>query len=410
MNGQDELIKREPAYAWFLLVAAFLLMSLAFGGLGSFGIFLKPVVAEFGWSRGEASMGYAVLSFSAAILGLLWGYFADRWGSRWVTILATLAMPFALFILSRTETLWQFYFAYFFFGGFGFSALFSPVMATVGFWFEKNKGLAIGLVAAGGAVGNSVAAFSARILITDYGWQEAYFILAISYLLIGVPAALVIREAPARIAAKNNAEARNFIDTVYPTGPKETTFWIAIASVFCCICMAIPLVHVAPLISDLGYSPEIAASVLMAVIVAGIPGRIFGGLLGGRIGALKNYIFFSLGQTVLAFLFPQVAGLTTIYILAIGFGLFYSGDMVANIFCLRVMISAEYAGRALGVAVGFGMVGMGLGGYIGGVLFDSTGDYVWSFAVASIAGVVNLLILVLFNMRRKHQISQLALA
>jgi len=92
-----------------------------------------------------------------------------------------------LFMLSRTETLWQFYLSYFIFGGLGFSALFSPVMATVGFWFEKHKGLAIGLVAAGGAAGQGVVPFCAQLLITNYDWQSAFifcrsFIWLLEYL------------------------------------------------------------------------------------------------------------------------------------------------------------------------------------------------------------------------------------
>jgi len=220
--------------------------------------------------------------------------------------------------------------------------------------------------------------------------------------------ALLIREAPARLAARGDANSGSVTESDYPIAPNEAITWTSIAVIFCCICMAVPIVHVVPLVSDRGIAPEIAASVLMVIMVAGILGRLFGGVLGGRIGALPAWIFFSLGQTVLAILFPHVAGLTGTYLLAVAFGILYSGDMVAILYCLRVMVPAEFAGRALGIGSGLGMVGMGLGGYIGGALYDFTGSYDWSFAAASIAGVVNLFILAMFFRRQKRQITLLA--
>lgn len=403
------MAKHDQPYAWIVAIASAGFMGLAFGGLGTVTVFLKPMVSAFGWSRGEASMGYTVMSLSAAILGLFWGYFADRWGCRWATIIAALSMSGAFFILSRTETLWQFYLGYSIFGGFGFAALVSPVTANAGFWFEKNKGLAIGMVSAGGAVGAGGVPFFARWLITDYGWQSAFFVLSICFLAIALPLVFLIREAPARLAARGNAVSGSAGNTDYPIAPNEAVSWIAIAAFFCCVCMAVPLVHVVPMISDRGISPQIAASVLMVIMTAAILGRILGGISGERFGALPAYIFFSLGQTLLAFLFPHIAGLTGLYILAIMFGVLYSGDMVSIPYCLRVMVPAEFAGRGLGIATGLAMVGMGFGGYMGGALHDFTGDYIWSFAAASLAGVINLIILAMFLQRRKRQIALQAL-
>ncbi len=369
------------------------------------------MIAEFGWSRGQTSMGYGALSFAAAVLGILWGVVSDRWGSRWLIVMAALAMPAALFMLSRTEALWQFYLAYVVFGGLGFAALFGPIMATVGFWFKKNTGLAIGLVAAGGAAGQGLIPFLADMLITDHGWQEAYSTLAVVYLVFGLPLALLIREAPARLAARKNAGtagAAGVNDGHYLMPPRAVMTWLSVAVIFCCICMSLPIVHVVPLVTDRGLSPEIGASVLMTLMLAGILGRIFGGVLGGIIGALPTYIIFSISQTTLAFLFPHVPGLTGLYLLAILFGIAYSGVMVIITYCLRVMIPPRIAGSALGVVGFFGMFGMGLGAYLGGVLFDLTGDYVWSFATASMAGVINLCILAMFHGRRKQIVSRLA--
>ncbi len=410
MSENNDNVVDEPRYAWVLAAAGCILMALSFGGLGSVGVFLKPMVNEFGWSRGNASMGYTILSLGAAAFGLVWGYVADKWGSRGAIFASTLAMPIALFILSRTESLWQFYLGYFVFGAVGFAAMFSPMMATVGFWFEKHKGIAIGIVAAGGAVGQGIIPFSARLLITDFSWQDAYLFLAIGYLIIGVPVAFIVREAPVRLAARDSASTGSSVETDYPFSPNQAIIWISFAALFCCICMAVPIVHVVPLVSDRGISPEIAASVLMVIMTAGILGRLLGGVAGGKFGAIPAYMFFSFGQTVLAFLFPHVSSLTGTYVLAAIFGVIYSGDMVAILYCSRVMVPPKYAGKALAIGSGMGMIGMGAGGYIGGALYDYTGSYDWSFAAASLFGVVNLIILIAFLKVYRKQSAKVVMA
>jgi len=409
--ASDPLIKRDPPYAWVMVAVAFLLTALSFGGLGSVGIFLKPLIAEFGWSRGETAMGYTALSLSAGVLGIVWGIAADRWGSRPVVFIGCLAMPLAFYLLSQTATLGQFYFFYIIFGGFGFATLMSPLTANVSFWFEYKKGLAIGLAAAGGAAGQGVIPFCTQLLINEYGWQSAYMTLAVCYLVLGFPLAIFIREAPARLAARGQKMAiHTNNDPDYPVSPNEAVAWISAAAVFCCICMAVPIVHIVALVSDRGESSDIAASVLMVLMLAAIIGRILGGMLGDKLGALQAYMLLSFCQTVLVIWFPHVVSLEGTYILAILFGIAYSGDMVSFIICVRVMVPAAMAGRALGIVGFFGMIGMGTGGYLGGLLFDlSGGDYFWSFTMASMAGIINLIILALFYMRRKRMVGRMAL-
>lgn len=396
---KDRTSPGEPAQGWIMVGVAFWLSALSFGGLGSVGVFLKPLASEFGWSRGETSLGYTALSLAAGVLGVAWGVVADRYGSRGLAIMASVAMAAALFLLGRTQNLGQFYLYNLLFGGFGFAALMSPLMANVSFWLTGRMGLAIGLVAAGGAFGQGLVPFIARLLISAYDWRTAYLVLAVGYLIAGLPLAWFVREAPARIAARSAAPAGTAIEDGFDVQPREAVSWISVAVVFCCICMAVPIVHVVPLVSDMGASPELAAGVLMTLMLAGVVGRILGGVLGDRIGALPAYMLLSLSQSVLVIWFPHISGLLGIYLLAAIFGIAYSGVMASILVCMRVMVPAAYAGRALGVSVFFGMVGMGLGGYIGGALFDLTGGYGWSYLVAGLSGGANLIILMLFHLR-----------
>ena len=187
----------------------------------------------------------------------------------------------------------------------------------------------------------------------------------------------------------------------FPLSEKEVITWISCAVIFCCICMSVPIVHLIPLLTDASFSEDFAASVFLVLMVFGIVGRIISGKLGDIIGALPTYILMSIGQTITVLGFPYIDLKVGLFILAAAFGFTYSGVMSAILVCARMMVSAKLAGRAMALGSFFGWVGMGLGGYFGGLLFDIKGDYTWSFQFASLMGSVNLLILWQFHLRIK---------
>lgn len=387
---------KDPAYGWFMVFVVFILGSLSFGALASISVFLKPLSAEFGWGRGETSLGYTVIAFSSALFGVLWGTIADRYGTRWFGVVAALAMTASLFMLSEQTSIYEFYACYFLFGAFGNAMVTSPLFANVAFWFRHNPGLALGVAASGGAVGQGVLPYIAGLAITNHGWQSAYVILAWTYLVIALPIAFFVRESPWRDQARMapESEVRDF-----PLSEVEVIIWISVAIIFCCNCMSVPIVHLVPLLTDAGWSMEFATSVLLVLMLSGGFGRIMGGKLGDIIGALPAYLMMSLGQTISVFWFPHVEGVASLYLLAVFFGFTYSGVMSSILVCTRMMVRARFAGRAMGITAFFGWGGMGMGGFLGGLFFDMHGDYVWSYAFASIMGVLNLVILGLFYLR-----------
>ena len=167
--------------------------------------------------------------------------------------------------------------------------------------------------------------------------------------------------------------------------------------------MAVPIVHLVPLLTDEGHGLEYAARALMILMLAGCVGRIMGGKLCDIIGALPAYMVMSLGQTVSVFWFPHVEGAAMLYSLAIFFGFFYSGVMSSIMVCTRMMVPGRFAARGMAITSFFGWAGMGLGAFMGGLLFDLTHDYFWSYSFAAGAGVINLFVLALFYQRVQSQ-------
>ena len=388
-------------YGWVMVLVVFVLSGLAFGTMASISVFLKPVSLEFGWSRGQTSFAYTIASLASAVFGVLWGQVADKYGTRWFGFVGAICMSLVLFALSSLNSIAQFYALYFLFGAMGSALLFSPLYANVGFWFRENPGLALGLAASGGAIGQAFIPHLSGILIESSGWKLAYVNLAIIYIFISLPIAFLIKESPWRISARNQEEQeeRNF-----PLSETQVVAWISIAVIFCCVCMSIPIMHLVPMLTDKGFSLEFATSVLMILMICGAFGRILGGMLGDYIGALPAYIIMSLGQTIFVVWFPHLISPSIVYVMAALFGFTYSGVMSSILVCTRMMVSANFGARAMSLTSFFGWIGMGLGGFLGGYFFDIYGDYNWAFTFAGLSGIINLFILSLFFMNiRKRQ-------
>jgi len=392
----NNINKRDPGYAWVMVACVFILSALSFGSLASISVFLKPLALEFGWSRGQTSLSYTVISFSSAVFGVFWGYIADKYGTRWFGIAAAIMMSLSLFLLSKQTSIYHFYGFYFLFGAFGNAMVTSPLFANVGFWFRNNPGLALGITAAGGAVGQGLIPYFSGMIIETDGWRAAYYFMAIIYLAIAIPAALFIRESPWREQARTSTEEE---PRDFPLSEKEAITWLCSAVIFCCICMSVPIVHLVPLLTDAEFTIEFATSVLMVLMFCGAFGRILGGKLGDMIGALPAYMLMSLGQTISVIWFPYITNPIGLYLLAAFFGFTYSGVMSSILVTTRMVVSAKFAGRANSLGSFFGWTGMGMGGFFGGYFFDLYGDYFWSFAFASFMGVINLLVLVKFLSR-----------
>ena len=400
MTSNENTDLRNPSYAWVMVFASFVLSALAFGSLASISVFMKPLSEEFGWSRGEISLAYTVASFASAAFGVYWGYIADKHGTRLFGFVAAIFMSVTLYLLSDQSSLFQFYLLYFLFGAFGCAMVMSPLFANVGFWFRSNPGLALGIAASGGAIGQAIVPYVCGILIESSGWQEAYVFLAIAYIVIAFPVAFLVKESPWRERARvsTEEELREF-----PLSEKEVVSWISFAVIFCCVCMSVPIVHLVPLLTDAGFTLEFATKVLMVLMICGAFGRVLGGKLGDVIGALPAHIIMSLGQTVSVVWFPHIYSEVGLYALAAFFGFTYSGVMSSILVCTRMMVSAKYAARAMSLTSFFGWIGMGFGGFLGGYFYDLEGDYVWSFAFAGVMGVINLLVLLKFWSRIKKQ-------
>jgi MFS family permease len=377
----------EHPYAWVMVGICTAMVTMAFGAINNISVFLTPLAADFGWPRADVSLAYSVATIATGLGGVLMGYFSDRMPVRRVVLCGALACGLGFVLLSRLQNTFELYAFHALLGLFGIGAILAPLNSLASLWLARNPGLAIGIVSAGGAAGQGLVPYFARHLVLVKGWRQAYLVLGIVYLLVLVPLALLVRDAPRPAVVPHGISGDK--------GRNRLLALLSLAAALCCVTMATPLVHVVTLGSDRGLPGRDAAGLLAVMMVAGMAGRIAFGRLSDRIGSLQTYIAASFGQTVLAFLFPHAASGAQLYALSALFGLVFSGAMTSFLVCAREYSPAGATGRSIGLVMFFAWIGMALGAWQGGLFYDLCGDYFQSFANASIAGVANLLILAL---------------
>ena len=246
----------------------------------------------------------------------------------------------------------------------------------------------------------------AGYLIVALGWRDAYFALGVAFLAIGVPMALLVRESPPLSVATGDA-ARAAMPPLLSA--PVAMIWVGIAAIFCCICMAVPIMHVVALVTDTGLPPQVGAGVLTVLMVSGAVGRIAAGKIADRLGGVRTYMLTSVGQASLVFWFVQADSAWSFYAVAAAFGFAYAGVMTCLFIVIRELVPEHRFALGIAVVVMFGWVGMGVGAVQGGVLFDQTGNYNVSCASAAIAGYVNLAIVFALD-RRLHTLRRRRLA
>jgi MFS family permease len=392
MSPDHDTQTRIPA--WLILAASTVGMGMGFGVTSSFAVFMAPLEQAFGWSRADVSFGYTLMTIGMAGGGLLWGRLADTRHLRAVVVLGALVLAVGLMAASRIETLFQLHAISFLLGAAGFACLFAPLASVVGLWFARRRGLAIGILTAGGAVGQGLVPLLMEWAIADLGWRGAYLWSGIAYLVILVPLmALITRAAPQRHGPRSGERRRR---RLADGAPGEHCLAVSCG-------LPVLLLHggaagarggadVPP-----GPLDEYRRRHPVHNHGVGAGGRIAIGMLADRTGALPAYMVASALQTATVFWFVTTPQMAIIIPVAIVFGFGFAGNMTSLILAVREAMPADRVGRATGLVGMVAWLGMGAGGYVSGLLFDVTASYTASFALAAAAGAGNLLVLILLH-------------
>lgn len=392
-------VKREPKFfhGYLVVIAGFLILVSMYGTLYSFGVFFKPVLTEFGWTRAITSGAYSLCFLLSGVVAIAAGRLNDKFGPRAVMSCSGLLLGIGYFLMAKITTIWELYLYYGLIVGVGMGGGIAPLLSTVARWFVKRRGLMTGMTIAGTGTGTLVMPLIANRLISTYNWRPSFTIIGIAvFVLIVGLAQLLIRDPGRKGLLPYGAGTAADLDVAglsLQEAVRTAQLWILfVIYVFAGFFVQVIIVHIVIHATGLGISPVSAASILSVVGVGSLVGRIMGGGVSDRFGN-KPAIIAALILAGAGFILLLVAReLWMLYIFAIIFGLAYG-----EILCMMSLLPAELFGlRSQGVILGIIIFASTIGGSIGpvvaGKIFDITGSYQIALMICVAVACVGLIL------------------
>jgi MFS family permease len=368
-------------YGWVIVGAGIVVTCVGFGAMLSLSIFLQPMTEAMGWSRAGISTAATLNWLCMGIGTFLWGALSDRYGTRAVVLCGGVLLGLGLGTASQAATLGQFQLLFGVLVGVATGSLYVPMTATTTRWFTAHRSLAVALVSAGLSLGSSVMGPFARWMISAYDWRTAMLVLGEISLLVIVPASLLVREpAAARAGAGATTVGEEGQEFTVGQALRTPQFAaIALAYFACCAAHSGPIFHMVTHAIDHGIPVMAAATVLSVAGLASLSGKIVCGLVADRVGAKRTLLVGLAIQAVSVSLYVFTRDLVSFYGLALMFGFAYGGVMPLYAILVREYFGARIMGTAFGAVAFVSTLGMSLGPWAGGWLYDAMGSYFWLY-------------------------------
>ena len=375
-----------------MVVSAATGLSFIFGIFFSFGVFLDPLISQFGWSSALTSFVFSVYSLSYSLGAIMIGRLADRYGVRSTIGLGGVAITLALVLSSRADAIWELYLTFGVMGGVGAAAFWIPPTKAVIEHFESSPRLnmAVSIVAVGTGAGTLLISPMAGFFITEYGWRVCYLLFALISAVISIFGVLVIR-SPRRSGRPASGSDPGQTGQRLSEAVRTRNFWslFGMYVLGCGIARYTVLVYIVVYVLAAGF-PLQAGALCVGLIGGGsIIGRIGSGLLSR---ALRDNLIVLLSfalQGVGSVAVVLSANIWLVYASAFVFGIGY-GAYVPQ-FPLLTMRS--FGMRSYGLVYGVISSGLGFGALIGppvlgGILSSATGNYFATFVLAGAFSLV----------------------
>jgi MFS family permease len=395
-------------YGYIIILASFFIVLVSWGTQYSFGVFFKPVLNEFHWTRALTSGAYSLNLVLTGVFAILAGIVVDRFGPRLVITIGGCFLGLGYLLTSTVNSEWQYYLYYGLVLSIGLGCMVVPLLSTAARWFPKKPAITSGIVMSGIGLGIVVMPQVANKLISSFNWRTSFIILGIVAIILIVGLAQLLRHAPDQSLQTSPASKIKTGPSIQLQGIsteealRTRQFWILF--VFCLfVSMAIQtvMVHMVAHSTDIGYSAVTAATILSVIGLVSVIGKISMGGLADRIGNRKTIIIVSI-LIIVAFVWLRFASeLWTLYLFAVVFAAGYSGFSATH-----SPLVAEYFGlRSHGTLFGIGSLaangGGALGAFTAGYIFDTTGSYQWAFTLCALLGIICLILAILLKPVRK---------
>ncbi len=382
----------DSRYSWARLAISLSLATIGGIGLWSSVVVLPTIQAEFGIDRAGASLPYTVTTLGFAVGGIMMGRIADRFGITVPLFAGAMALGAGFVLAGLSGSYWQFLVVQaLLIGMLGSSATFGPLVADVSQWFLRKRGIAVAIVASGNYLAGAIWPPFLQRAIDAYGWRPVYMMIGILCVTLMMPLALLLRRRPAFHDAASPASTGAASGGLLPR-PAFLQPMLIVAGLSCCVAMSMPQVHIVAYCTDLGFGPARGAEMLSLMLGFGVVSRLASGLLADRIGGLGTLIAGSLLQCLALLFYIPFDGLASLYIVSAFFGLSQGGIVPSYALIVRDHFPAREAGSRISLVLTATVLGMALGGWMSGKIFDLTGSYQAAFLNGIAWNIVNLAI------------------
>ncbi len=408
---------KRPAFFYGYTIAAFCfcIQAIGIGTYITFGIFFKPLLADFNWSRATLSGAQSLATLIGGLLGVLVGRLNDRFGPRVVMTVTGFFFGLGFLLMSGLNSVWQLYLFYGVVVGVGMSSIDVIALTTTARWFVRRRGMMTGIVKAGTGAGQLIMPLVASILIAGSGWRISYIVIGATVMVLLISIGQLLQRDPARMGLlpDGNREIQAARSNLAETGfylheaLRMRQFWtICFANLATMFCLLIIMVHIVPHATDLGISSTTAAGILATIGGISMAGRLVIGIAIDRIGNKHSMIicFILLISTLLWI--QLVRELWMLYLFAVVYGFAHGG-----LFTVISPIVAEYFGvRSHGILFGVvafvGTVGGAIGPILAGYIFDITGSYNLAFWTCTAVGAIGLGLILSLKQTTNRQIEK----
>ena len=401
----------DSPYAMLRLSVALVLMTLGGCAMYCVVVVLPAVQAEFNVARGDASLPYTLLMIGFGTGGVLMGRLADRFGVTVPLMIGACGIGAGFIAAAYASSIWMFGIIHgVLLGLFGASATFAPLIADTSLWFVKRRGIAVAVCASGNYLAGAVWPPIVQGFVESAGWRTTYIGLGIFCGTLMFALAQLLRRRPplavaamaagtgggsgnsnsngsgggARLPAGTGAAAAavasgHASDRPFGLSPRAAQVLLCIAGTACCVAMSMPQVHIVAYCGDLGFGAARGAQMLSLMLGFGIVSRLISGAICDRIGGVRTLLLGSGLQGLALLLFLPFDSLVSLYVVSAMFGLFQGGIVPSYAIIVREYFAPAEAGARVGGVIMFTLLGMALGGWMSGAIFDLTGSYKAAF-------------------------------
>jgi MFS family permease len=398
---------------WVVVAAAFSVLFLAYGLQFSYGVFVTPMAEELGWTRADTALPYSVYVFGYSVLSAVTGRATDRFGPRAVIACGAGLLGIGWGLSALVTTRWQLLLSLGVVASFGMSVAWVPCNATVARWFTRRRGFAVALASSGTSFGNFLVPSLAAAAVAAYGWRATLGgMAAIAALLILVAARFMARD-PESVGLWPDGDPAPLQSSPVVTGMTvREALWtepfLLLIGIYLLtwLVVFVPFVHAAAYAEDLGFGKVAAASVLSAIGIGGVAGRLMSGVLSDRLGQFPALIGIFALQTVSFLLFAYAHSLLWLWLAAAVFGFSYGGGVTVVAPICSVLFGRAHVASVVGALFAIAASPAALGPWLAGWLHDTTGEYDTAFLLSAGVNALALVLSVVLAVRQATRITR----